>query len=368
MSIVIARKEVFLQERQDKLDGILNGIPLYYTFPKLASVVSTIPRGYPMLLTAGSGVGKTQSWIGIFIYTIYKLRKLHPELNFKIKLVISLLEDTKEMFIDRLYSMLFYDMFQEVVSYEDLHSMKSGALSEENIKRLDLIEKEIEFILDECEINDSVYNVTGCYKWARNISNKLGKHHTKELVFGNENGTSEVKTVYSHYTPNDPDQQVLFILDNLNNLSAERRGDKLMTERETLNCWTRDYVRLQMTKHWKWSCLSIIQQAAESEKKQYTRDGENVLEKNKPSLDNLGNSKEVQRDSLLVFGLFAPYRFSANTYKGYNISTLKDNFRSLIILKSNLSVTNVEIPFYFNGACSLLRELPAATEMTNFKL
>ena len=44
------------------------------------------------------------------------------------------------------------------------------------------------------------------------------------------------------------------------------------------------------------------------------------------------------------------------------ISKLDDKFRSLIILKSNISKSNVEIPMYFNGACSLIREMPSLNE------
>ena len=111
MSLTEERKNKYVSERENKINGVLNGIPLFYTFPKLGSVVSSIPKGYPILWTGNSGVGKTQSWIGIFLFSIYKLKKDHPELNLKIKLVIALLEDTKEMLIDRLYSMLLFDSY-----------------------------------------------------------------------------------------------------------------------------------------------------------------------------------------------------------------------------------------------------------------
>lgn len=69
----------------------------------------------------------------------------------------------------------------------------------------------------------------------------------------------------------------------------------------------------------------------------------------------------------IIIGVFAPDRFGIIKYpeegNGYDISIMRDNFRSLIILKSNLSKSNVEIPFYFDGGASILRELPAPTEM-----
>lgn len=161
MSISEEIKLNYLKERDNKIEGNLNGIPLFYTFPKLGSVINSIPKGYPILWTANSGIGKTTTWIGIFLYSIYKLKKEHPELQLKVKLVIALLEDTKEMFIDRLFCMFLFDMYKIKTNVQELHSLMENPLSEDIINKLDSVQKEIDFILEDCEINDSVYNPTG---------------------------------------------------------------------------------------------------------------------------------------------------------------------------------------------------------------
>lgn len=358
MSLASERKEVYLQERKNREEGILNGIPLYYTFPKLGSIIRTIPKGYPILWTANSGVGKTQSWMAIIIYTLYKLWKEHPELSTNIKVVVALLEDTEKMFIDRLYSLLFFELFQIVIEADDLHARKPELLPSDVIKRYDDVGKEVDFILDKCEIIDSVYNPTGLYKWARTISNKYGEHKEKKVTFTDEFGKQEEKSIYSHYVPYDENMQVLMIVDNLNNLSNEMMEGRMLDDRQTINLWTRRYCRLQITKHWNWSIINILQQASDSEKPQFDYKGNSIVDKLKPSLDGLGNSKECQRDHFLIVGLFAPARYGVERYNKFDITKYGDNFRSLTILKSNLSPTNIEIPFYFNGACSLMRELP----------
>lgn len=205
------------------------------------------------------------------------------------------------------------------------------------------------------------------YKWCRSITNKYGKHILKDKEFTHDDGSTTIEKVYSHYEPNDPNLQFLLILDNLNNLSQEVKDGKLQTQLETINMWSRSYCRLQITKHWKWTVLNIIQQAADSEKQQFDMRGRTIVEKVKPSLDGLGNSKECQRDHFLIFGIFAPARFGIKEYPeqdGYDIERLQDNFRSLIILKSNLSSTNIEIPLYFDGAVSMIKEMPKPSEMT----
>jgi len=362
MSLSEERKQKYIEERDNKVKGVLNGIPLFYSFPKLGSVVHSIPRGYPILWAGNSGTGKTQSWIGIFVYSIYKLRKEHPELNLKIKLVIALLEDTKGMFIDRLYSLLLFEMYGMKVDTQELHSLKEKAVSDDIIGKLDAVQKEIDFILEDCEIADSIYNPTGVYKWARTVSNKYGTHHNKKMIFTSPTGEETEQEVYSHYTLTDPNMQFLMIVDNLNNLAQEKIEGHLLSERETINMWTRTYCRLQVTKHWNWAVINIIQFSADNESAQYNNRGEIIVSRVKPALSGLGNSKECQRDHFMVFGIFAPNRYGILTYEGYDVSLMGDNFRSLCVLKSNISATNVEIPFYFDGSCSLMRELPKPTE------
>lgn len=56
MSLAESRKEVYLEEKVNRELGNLNGIPLYHTFPKLGGIIKSIPKGYPILLTANSGI------------------------------------------------------------------------------------------------------------------------------------------------------------------------------------------------------------------------------------------------------------------------------------------------------------------------
>lgn len=368
MSIAKARKEYYLQRKQEKKDNIVSGIPWHLVFPKLGSIIPTIPKGYQILWTANSGVGKTTTWMGIVLYSIYKIKKEHPELNLKIKLIIALLEDTKEMFIDRLYSMLLYELFQVRLDNFSLQSLRDAELDDKYVPMLDVVEEEINKLLEDCEIIDSIYNPTGLYKWCRTITNKYGKHVYKDKEFVHEDGSKTIEKVYSHYELNDPQYQFLLVTDNLNNLAQEVRDGKLLTLLETINLWSRSYCRLQITKHWKWTVLNIIQQSAESEKQQYDLRGNPIIEKTKPSLDGLGNSKECQRDHFIVIGAWAASRYGVREYpvdNGYDVERMGDNFRVLIILKSNLSQTNIEIPVYFDGGICKVKELPKPGEMTD---
>lgn len=364
MEFVNKVKQQFLENRQKVLDGKLVGLPWYEIYPRLGQFIPVLPPATQIMFTANSGIGKSHSWVGMILLTLYTLKKKYPNKEYKIRFLISLLEDTKEDLTTRLFSSILLLKYNIRSDGLELNSRKGAPLPEHIRTKLDDVQKEIELLLSEhCEINDSTTNPTGIYKWGRAISNKLGTHHTKEMDFTNDKGEIYKQTVYSHYTPNDPDEQVIWIVDNLNNLQQETHEGRLLTERETINRWTRTYGRLQITKHWKWTLVNIMQQSADSERPQFNNRGELIVERCKPSLDGLGNSKECQRDHILIFGLFAPSRYGITEYGAspttypYNITTLKDAFRSLIILKSNISETNKEIPMYFDGAASIYREL-----------
>jgi hypothetical protein len=359
MNIAEERYNAYLANKKLREEGHYIGVPLFKKFPRLANYFPTIPKSTQIMLTAGSGVGKTQSWIGLLLLPTYELIK---EEGIKVKFLINLLEDPIELFIDRLYSAVMVRSFGIVADGLSLNSAREKPLSNEVINFLPRVKLVVEDILNYCIINESIMNPTGIYKWCRNISGQMGTHYYEEREFKHTDEFNKVRSekvqVYSHYEPSD-DTQVIVIMDNLNNLAVEQGNNQL----QTINKWTRDYGRMQITKHWGWTIYNILQQSAESESQEYFK-GQTIIDKIEPSLDGLGNSRECQRDHLLILGLFSPARYGIANYYGYEINKLGDNFRAIKILKSNISAPNTRIPFYFNGACSIIKELPKANEMT----
>lgn len=351
----VDRIAVYKENKSNREQGVFNGIPIFKQFPRFGELIPTIPRATQIMITANSGVGKTNLWIGFLLYPSYKLMKSE---GLKVKFLICLLEDPIEKFIDSLFSLVLFDKFNIVADGLTLNSMRENPLSKEVEDILEEAGAIVDDLLSYCEILDSTYNPTGIYKWCRHWSEQLGTHHEKTIVISGED-----RKVYSHYEPNDLDLQVLLFVDNLNNLDQEKDEGRLLTERETINRWSRKYCRLQMYKHWKWTIVNILQQASDSEKQQFTNTGSSIIEKIEPSLDGLGNSKECQRDHFIIIGLFAPSRYGLKSYFEYDIVALKDTFRAIKVLKSNISATNDRIPLFFKGACNYFSELPKPADM-----
>lgn len=86
-----------------------------------------------------------------------------------------------------------------------------------------------------------------------------------------------------------------------------------------------------------------------------------------PSMASIGGSKEVSRHVHLLFGIFNPWRYEIETYpnsEGWNTKKLRNNFRSLLLLKTN----DGEIPYggrlglFFNGAVESFHQLPSVED------
>lgn len=352
--------EKYLKAEEDKKNGVYDGAPWYVSFPRMGELLPVISKGEQIMLLAGSGLGKSQSFIGLVLLPVYRLIKL---INYKVKFYIFLLEDPESLFRDRLFSRILCELSGQFIDPMSLWSKRKDYLSEDIKKLFPVVEEILEDILKYCVIIDNIYNATGIYKYLRTESNKYGEHFwkDKEFTYKNENGTTHKENVkvYSHYTPTS-NEHVIVCIDNLNNLAEESGG----TIADAISKWCRDYARLQVTKHWKWTVWNIMQTSLETDKQQFSlMHGKQVIEKVEPNLSSLGDNKRVSRDHHLILSLFSPARFGITKYEDYDIERLEDNFRSLIILKSNFSISNRKIPFYFNGASSLFLELPKASEM-----
>lgn len=381
MSEIQERIDYLKNKREEKSQGKYFSFPLYESFPRLGEYLPGIPRGCMVMLTANSGVGKTQGWKGIFLRSIIDFVKNNPNSGIKPHFLLFLLEETRSEFIDSLLSMLIYRKFKISIDPLTLNSEYRDLLSKETMNLLDQVEEDAEFILSFITMEDSIYNPTGCYKYARTKSIEWGNHFYTKIhdnnsiidlnTYNSLNLTQREEYKYSHYTSKDPDQMIFLVCDNLNLLQQESESGRLLTQHETIGKWSKDYCRKQISKHWNWAIINIMQQSADSEKQQFTlMTGKSVVNKLKPSLEGLGNNKESQRDHLVILGLFAPARYEIEEYEGYDIKKLKDSYRSLIILKNRIGRTNLELPLYFNGAANYFEELPKPKDLKyeNYKI
>lgn len=243
-----------------------------------------------------------------------------------------------------------------------LQGYRAEALDDNTMNTIKQYIEDIEKMLENVEIIDSVYNPTGIYKYCRDFADKNGTHifETREFTKKDSDGNTytEPTKVYSHYVPNDPNQVVIVVLDHMSLLVPENEG----TLHAAMAKWSTDYCLKQLTKHWKWAVVNIIQQEQSSEKEQFSNSGDSIQKKTEPSLAAFANNKEIQRDAKVILGVYSPDRYDYQTYHGYNIGRFRDSFRAIKVLKNRFGPPNKYHHFLFDGATNRFAELPTAGE------
>jgi len=344
--------------KEDKEKGKIFCIP-FTNYPKMATSVPGIVPGIITMVTAASGVGKTQFAKAMAVREPLEYAIKH---NIKIKIFYFALEESEQEFIDTMLCNFISIKCKTRIDLLTLQGYRDNSLDDET---MDLIEKYIEPVekmLENVEIIDSVYNPTGIYKYCRDYADKNGTHHfeDREFIKKKKNGTTfkEKVKVYSHYVPNDPDAITIVIVDHLSLLTPEN-GENL---HNAMAKWSTQYALKQITKHWNWAVVNIQQQEQSGEKEQFSNTGESIKKKTEPSLAGLANNKEIQRDAKVIFGVYSPDRYDYEDYHGYNIKKFRDTFRAVKVLKNRFNMPNKYHHFLFDGATNRFKELPSPKE------
>jgi hypothetical protein len=355
--------------REDKLAGRLNAIPP--PFPRLARAFPGWERRMYTIFTANSGVGKTKISKFFIITEILKFVMSNPQLEVSIRWYA--LEETKEEFALSFVSTILALQDGIRLSTAQLQSLGEFTMTEDLMKKA---EKAIEFLktfLAPVAVVDDIYNPYGIWKDVRAFAAKRGQFYftgqTKDEA-GKYHHVEDVPVkegeMFSHYVPNNPREFVFIVTDHISLLSPEKHHENGLhgCMREYSQKYCLGYMKKKLSYH----VINTQQQAAEKEKQEFTFKGKTIEEKLEPSLDGLANNKETQRDADMVIGFFSPTRYGINSYHGYDISRLKDQFRTIIWLKdSKNGIANKRIHCFIDGATNVLAELPLSSEMNDLE-
>lgn len=341
----------------------------FENYPKLCKSIPGIVPGMITMITAGSGVGKTQVTKALAVREPLEYALKH---NIKIKIFYFALEESVQEFVDTMICNYVSQKAKINLDLLMLQGFREKSLDAKNMMIIENYVDEIEELLENVEVIDSVYNATGIYKYCRDYADKHGTHHFEDKVFikkkldenGNRITIKEKVKVYSHYVPDDPEQINIVIVDHLSLLSPEkdRKTGRMGTLHQAMADWSTKYSLKQITKHWKWAVVNVIQQEQSSEQEQFTHKGDSIQKKTEPSLAAFANNKEIQRDAKVIIGVYSPARYGFDDYHGYDIRRYKDCFRAFKILKNRFGPPNMYHHFLFDGARNKFAELPKSNE------
>lgn len=352
----------------DKENGKLYCIP-FQNYPKLAQSVPGIVPGMITMITAGSGVGKTQLTKALAVREPLEYAVKH---NVNIKIFYFALEESKQEFIDSMICNFVSQKSGVRIDILALQGYRQNSVDSKTMLIINTYIDEIEDLLSSVEVIDSVYNPTGIYKYCRDYADKNGTHHFEDREFiknkidedGKKYVKKEIIQVYSHYVPNDSNQINIVIIDHMSLLTPEKNKSSgaMMNQHQTMAHWSTNYALKQITKHWNWAVVNVIQQEQSGEKEQFTMKGDSIQKKTEPSLANFANNKEIQRDAKVILGVYAPDRYGFEHYHDYDIRRLRDTFRAVKVLKNRFGAPNEYFHFLFDGATNRFTELPKGNE------
>ena len=205
---------------------------------------------------------------------------------------------------------------------------------------------------DMVEYIDDQRNPTGINKYCRDyalthghLNFKKGKRKdpiTDEII------DADVVDNDNPYTPDDPEERRIIIIDNASNLSLESGLKKM----ETIDKMSKYGITLRNQLKFIFVLIQHQAQAQEGIENQ-------KLNKLKPSSDGLADCKTTTRDANMVIGLYSPFKYGLREYEGYDITKFRNHIRFMEVIEDRDYGANGQIcPLFFDGAVSTFYELP----------
>jgi hypothetical protein len=344
---LINRYLTYFKERRDKLlNGGVNSIPS--PFVRFRNDFLGIEQGRYYVVTSSTKGAKTQFASYVFIYNTLLYAYQYPE-KVRVKIFYYPLEESKEKIIARFMSYILYRYNKIRVSPKDLASSNNDKPLDKAI--LDLLESEqyqdILNFFEENIIFSESSNPTGVWSECKAYAKEHGTVHTrKQKITDPLKGTTEVD-VFDYYEQADKDEYRIIFIDHVSLVSTERG----LTLKQSIDKLSEYCILLR--DRYNFTIAAIQQQA-------FAGEGLDAIKESKvrPTVANLADSKYTSRDCNLLLGLFSPFKYELDNYKGYDITKFKDNIRFLEVLANRDGEMGGLIALFFDGATCTFNELP----------
>ena len=320
----------------DKLNGVINGVP--FPYDRFKHYVPTLEKGVYSAILGSSGIGKSTLARELYVYHVLQFAHQY---NYPVKIVYFALEDDKLKIMKKMFMYYAYSIFGVELSFWDINS-KVKPLTPKEIEVLRKVNKFIAPLMDSIKIIDTVTTPNGM----RNACDKM-----EEVGFFK-------------------DRHVFVICDNFMNITPDEcDGDQWAAQSR----FSSQIVRLDFCKKRGYSFIGILQTDMEQEKHSFRTVGkQSSIASLEPSTASIAGNKGMVRDFHLLFGIFNPARYEITGYPkadDYDITQLRNHFRSVLLLKSN----DGELPYgrlglRFHGVPGHFEELPPASEKDKLNL
>jgi hypothetical protein len=202
--------------------------------------------------------------------------------------------------------------------------------------------------------DDKNSNPTGIRNTIQKYMLNIGKEVYKTIEITNKDNNQETIQVFDKYIPNNPETYVTVIIDHISLVKSERGFGKKEKIDKTIE-YLIDFRD-------RYGIIPIVVQQLNRNIASTDRFKLGTVE---PQLSDFKETSDSTDAANYVLALFNPMRYEINPYRDYNILKLKDNFRSVKLLKNRDGAANIVAGMFFLGQCGYFKELPLGKELTD---
>lgn len=354
-----------LQEARTKvLEGGYNATPFKDMEKTTRNFAGGYIEGKMYAITADTAGGKTK-FVKATLFQMWRNLYSKEKVGKKFHVIFFALEETYEEFLDSVIVSFYEKKFEAEIlkgeipsiNYPMLNSLYKTVLPDIVWNKINEILPLVENFMSHMTLSD-INNPTGMYKFCKAKAEELGHgiHHYKERLLSNGQVTKD----YDYYERINHDLQVIVVVDHMSALKAE--SSKNDSKHNSMEKWSSHFAKEYITSKWQWTCVDLLQQMFDPDRGQaFNQKGEVIIRKVEPSLEKLGNNKEISRYYYIILGLFNPFYYQINLYPitaPYDIVHFEDSYRCGIVLKNRYGLPGQKISYYFYGNSFLWKEMP----------
>lgn len=197
------------------------------------------------------------------------------------------------------------------------------------------VEKELDF-WDECEKRTSFVSMPLSPKAIRAAINRWAANF----------GKFDLK---NKFTPYNKDVHLVIMLDHFGLIALDKYTPTITSAIETVS----SQVLLPARNNLNATIVALQQFGNDLQSTERKRYG--VL---MPSANDLRDSKRTQHDCDYSLGIHSPLLLHQEQFMGYDISSLRDNFRAAVLMKARFSTPESFVPLIFKGKVNTFYEAP----------
>ncbi len=326
--------------RFDDIIGMINdgesgknkGLP--HGFNRLKRIIPNVQKGTYYTIGGETGSGKTAFTDHAFLYSPYDYMKDKTIISLKV-IYFSLEIEYNFKLIKGICRKLYIDHGIDISANE--------ILSRGNYKIPPVVRGLIDQYKEYFEEMENVVDIYDESYTPEQINKILSKY-----VLDNGKWRTNPKGE-SYYIPNEPNKYTIVIMDHVGLISSSDKKKAI------------DQVSKRLI-YYRNKC-GIIPVMVSQFNRSISSSDRFKIERVEPQLSDFKDTSSTQEDANVVLALFAPYRYEIPTYKGYNITQLRGQFRGLHVLKNRDGDDNAALGLKFIGKSGYFEEYPLPNQM-----